>query len=112
MPPRQRAHVNPRLLIWGREQSNLTVAAAARRLGVKTERLQSWESGADKPSIKQARKAARVYHLSLAVFFLQDPPWQYQPIRDYRRFVGAAERVLSPELVLELRLATSRSAVA
>lgn len=112
MPPRQRAYINPKLLVWGREQSSLTLEAAARRIHVSPEKLLAWESDADKPTIKQLRKAARVYHLSLAIFYLQEPPWLYQPIRDYRRIFGAAQETLSPELAIEIRQAHDRRDVA
>lgn len=104
----QRAHIKPELLVWGREQSGLTVSAAAAKLQVAPDRLGAWERGDEEPSIGQLRNAARVYHLALAVFYLPSPPWRYQPIRDYRKLPSAGEPAVSPGLVLEIRRAYDR----
>jgi len=108
----QRAHVNREILSWAREQSGLTVEAAAKKLQVKPERLTSWEAGSDEPTIKQLRTLAHGYHFSFAIFFLSAPPEGYQPIRDYRRLFAAAEHELSPELTLEIRRAYDRRDIA
>jgi Zn-dependent peptidase ImmA (M78 family) len=104
----QRAHIKPELLVWARDQSRLTIQAAAAKLHVKPERLEAWERGQEEPTIRQLRNAAKVYHLTLAVFYLQSPPWLYQPIRDYRRLPSEAEAAISPELMLEIRRAYDR----
>lgn len=112
MAQRQRAHVNPEILVWARGQTALSIAAASKRIGVKPEKLESWEKGTDKPTVKQLREAARIYRFTLAVFFLPTPPQGYQPIRDYRRLPTASGEGLSPDLALELRRAYDRRDVA
>jgi Zn-dependent peptidase ImmA (M78 family)/DNA-binding XRE family transcriptional regulator len=104
MPPLQRAHVKPILLSWAREQSHYTTDAAAKKIGVSASAVASWESGESEPTIRQLRKAAHVYHYSLAVFYLSEPPGDtFKPIRDYRRFAGHPSSDVSPQLHLAIR---------
>ena len=79
--------------------------AAARKLGISASTLIKWESGTLDPTIKQLRKAASVYGVSLAVLLLPEPPTSWQPIRDYRRMVGGRQFSISPALHKELRRA-------
>lgn len=104
MPSILRAKVRRELLQWAREQCNLTVEAAANKIGVSPEALGSWEAGTAQPTIKQLRRAAHVYRFSLAVFFLAAPPAStFQPIRDFRHLPGAGLRGVSPELHMAIR---------
>jgi len=108
----QKAHVNKEVLSWARTQSGLSLEAAAKKIRVSSERLASWEAGTDRPTIVQLRKAARVYQFSFAVFFLPSPPQGYQPIKDFRRFMGVSPEGLSSELTLEIRRAYDRREIA
>ena len=60
----------------------------------------------------QLRKAANVYRRAFAVFFLSEPPAQPVPLHDFRRLLDGAPGRLSPELLLEMRRARRRRAVA
>ena len=107
-----RAAVNPDLLVWARETAGVAPDDAAKKIGVKPSRLAEWEAGGLRPTVTQLRKAANVYKRPLAVFFLQGPPARPQPLHDFRRFPGREEIRLSPELLLEMRRARRRRAVA
>jgi transcriptional regulator with XRE-family HTH domain len=67
------ADVNPALLVWAREQSGYDGATVARRLGVALERLEAWERGERKPTVRQTQSLAKYYHRPFGIFFLPQP---------------------------------------
>jgi Zn-dependent peptidase ImmA (M78 family) len=107
--PRLEATPNPAILIWARETAGMTADVAARKAGIKTEKLASWETGYAKPSIPQLRKLAAIYHRPLAAFYLPEAPPKFDVMHDFRRLPsnsGPAEN--SPTLVYEIRRAYDR----
>jgi Zn-dependent peptidase ImmA (M78 family)/transcriptional regulator with XRE-family HTH domain len=92
------ALVEPSVLRWARESIDLTPLAAARKIGVPDDRVASWEAGESAPSIAQLRVAADVYKRPLAVFFLAEPPADFDTLRDFRRLSDSSEGVWSPAL--------------
>lgn len=105
MPASIPALVEPAVLRWARESVGLTPLAAARRLGVPDDRVDLWEQGEAQPTVAQLRKAATVYKRPLGVFFLAEPPQDFDAMRDFRRHVDAADGQWSPELHGEYRRA-------
>jgi Zn-dependent peptidase ImmA (M78 family) len=106
--PRLEANPTLSVLVWARESAGLSVEAAARKAGVKADRLSSWESGTERPSFAQLRKLASAYKRPLAVFYLSEPPYRFQVMHDFRRLGELEETVPSPELTLEIRRAHDR----
>jgi len=101
--------VTPALLVWARETCGLSLDVAAKRVGVPTERLSSWEEGAAQPTITQARKLASVYRRSFAILFLPERPESRRPpVRDFRRLPGTALGEYSPEILADIRSALDR----
>ena len=82
-----RIPVNPEVLIWARTTADLDLDAAASRIGVKPERLRSYEAGEQDPTINQIRGLAAAYHRPLAAMFLPEPLTDEVRDRlpDYRR---------------------------
>lgn len=110
---RQKAQVEPAMLSWGRARSSLPLHVAAKRAGVKPEKLEAWESGEDKPTIRQLRLLARAYgHLSIAVFYLPEPPKDFTPLRDFRRLATAQSTPMSTTLLMEHQVALERRDIA
>ncbi len=103
-----RAHVAGDVLRWARESRGFSLKGAAKRLGVKPERLEDWESNNSAPTVKQLRRAAHIYARPIGVFFLAEPPEPDDLIRDFRRVPDSAIADLSPALTLEIRLARER----
>src|SRR5438094_7082934 len=103
-----KASVKPAVLKWARESLNLQLTDAAKKIGVKVSKLSDWESGAASPTIGQLRKAAGVYKRPLAVFFLSDPPRDFDALRDFRRLPDPTQATPSPKLNLEIRRAQMR----
>jgi Zn-dependent peptidase ImmA (M78 family) len=102
------ALVEPSVLRWARETVGLIPVAAARKIGVADDRVEQWETGEVSPTIPQLRKAAEVYKRPLAVFFLPEPPEDFDTLRDFRRHVDAESGDWSPELHGEYRRAISQ----
>jgi Zn-dependent peptidase ImmA (M78 family) len=74
--------------------------------------LQGWETGELQPTISQLRKVASVYKRPLAVFFLSELPKTFDAMKDFRRIAEIGEVKKSPHLLLEIRRAQYRRAVA
>jgi Zn-dependent peptidase ImmA (M78 family) len=106
------AMVEPSVLRWARETAGLSPLAAARKIGVADDRVDQWESGEAVPTIVQLRQAAGVYHRSLGVFFLDEPPKTFDTLRDFRRLDGTPDGAWSVDLHVEYRRAqTQREAL-
>jgi Zn-dependent peptidase ImmA (M78 family) len=99
------ALVDPALLRWARETIDLTPVAAARKLELPDDRVAAWEAGVEQPTVEDLRKAAKLYRRALAVFYLAEPPADFDTLRDFRRHAGAAAGPWSPELHAEYRRA-------
>ena len=103
MPRTPDALVTPALLVWARESIGLTIDEAAQKLGIPADRLRQWEGGAERPTVRQAREAARVYKRPFAAFFLAEPPTTFRVPHDFRTVRDGEVHRLSPELFAELR---------
>lgn len=99
------ALINPELLLWARDTSGLTIEEAASRIKVSAARLQEWESGESRPTVKQLREAARVYKRPFAAFYLPEPPKGFRVPHDYRTVGDSGSVRMSPELMFALRRA-------
>jgi Zn-dependent peptidase ImmA (M78 family) len=87
--------LNPQILTWARETAGLSVEEAAHALGFKdsqertaAERLKALEAGVDGPSRSVLLNMTRVYHRSLLVFYLSEPPRAGDRGQDFRRGPG------------------------
>ena len=111
MATRIPALVEPTLLKWARERASLSTADAAHKIGVELQRLEAWESGQEGLSIPQLKKLADVYKRPLSVFFLPEPPRDFQALKDLRR-LQVVPGQMSRELTYEIRAAQERRLVA
>src|ERR1700719_2416180 len=102
------ALVKPALLVWARERAGLKPEQAAVKMQLDSNTLRNWEGGAEQPSIAQVRKLGEVYKRPLAVFFLQEPPKDFDAQREFRRLPGVTPQNESPEMRFALRLALFR----
>ena len=97
--------LNPKIMVWARETAGLSVDEAAHSLGFKDardrtaeERLQAIEIGEEEPSRSVLSKMARIYHRSLLVFYLSDPPRTGDRGQDFRRVPGLHALEYDPTL--------------
>lgn len=81
----ERAYITPSVIKWARERAKLDLATAADKIGTNKERLELWENGEALPTLNQAVKMSKVYRRSLSVFYLPEPPTDFQTLRDFRR---------------------------
>ena len=102
------ALVKPALLVWARKRSGLGLEEAASKMKLDPPLLQAWEDGTEQPSIAQVRKLGEIYKRPLAVFFLQEPPRDFDAQREFRRLPGVSQQNESPEMRLALRIALFR----
>ncbi|WP_415757804.1 ImmA/IrrE family metallo-endopeptidase [Pseudomonas sp. LT1P18] len=99
----QAALVNPSLLTWSRERAGLSTEQVAKKLPVKPDRVQEWESGETKPTFLQAQKWASLAHVPFGFLFLQKPPVEELPLPDLRTVGGLAPQRPSLELLDTVR---------
>ncbi len=108
------ALVEPSLLVWARQSAGYrTTESAAQKAGFPLEQLERWENGEARPTVNQLRKLGQVYGRPLAVFYLPEPPKDFDAmhLRDYRRLPESTPSGESPELVAEIRRASYRREV-
>ena len=80
-----KALINPEVLKWVREKRiDVTYKFAAEKLGVKPDQLMAWENDADYPTFAQLKKIARFYKTHISIFYLPEPPTDFQPLADFR----------------------------
>jgi Zn-dependent peptidase ImmA (M78 family) len=99
------ALVEPSVLRWARESIDLSPKAAAKRIGVPDGRVEAWEDGTEAPTVAQLKRAASVYKRALSVFFLPQPPTDFDTLRDFRRVAEAEVGRWSTALHAEYRRA-------
>jgi len=97
------ALITSSVLRWAREKSKLSLEEASEKIKRPIEEIQAWEEGSQNPSIAQARKASEVYKRPLAVFFLPEPPLEFETLRDFRRLREGIRGEYRPELSLLIR---------
>lgn len=103
-----KALVKGSLLAWARKSAGLTTAQVATKLKISNNTIEEWEADEKKPSIGQLRKLSDIYKRPLAVFYLQEPPLDFQAMRDFRRRGDASIPELSPKLRYKIRQAEER----
>lgn len=82
--PRVDALITPSVMRWARESAKLSVEEAASKIGRPIEDMTAWEEGTSRPTIPQARKTSEVYKRPFAVFYLPEPPKDFDTLRDFR----------------------------
>jgi len=99
------AIINSELLVWARKSSGFPIDLAAKKLGITKDKLEEWEAGSQRPTIKQLRKIGQLYKRPIAVFYLPEAPKDFQPLKEFRKFPGTFATVESPTLQFEIRRA-------
>lgn len=108
MPRSITAKVKPALLAWARTSARLSPAALAKKLKVDVTTIEAWERGDSAPTISKLRELAQACARPLLVFYLPEPPKDFDPIKDYRRLDATLAPPDSSRLALEIRRAQQR----
>ncbi len=82
---REKAIITSNILRWARETSKMSIDQVALKIKVKKEKILLWESGEDFPTINQLEKLSKLYRRPIAIFYLPEPPSDFQTLRDFRR---------------------------
>jgi Zn-dependent peptidase ImmA (M78 family) len=90
-----RVEVNPDLLAWARERSQLGIE----ELNRKFPKLVEWENGDSFPTFKQLESFASATHVPFGYLFLPEPPVIPMPITDFRTLENHQVGTVSPDLL-------------
>ena len=99
-----RVEVKPKLLRWARERSGFSLSALAHRFP----QLAAWESGTERPTLKQLEHFAQATHTPIGYLFLQEPPIERLPIPDFRTVGNEHIKRPSPDLLDTIYLCQQR----
>ena len=100
--PQTLAFVTPKLIEWARRRYNLSPAAAAAKINVRSisaERISAWEAADSHPTFPQARNLAAKLHVPFGFLFLSEPPSLAIPLPDLRTVTGEPLAEPSPDFV-------------
>jgi Zn-dependent peptidase ImmA (M78 family)/transcriptional regulator with XRE-family HTH domain len=88
----------PLMLKWAREKQGLSIEQVAASDRIPSKKLAAWESGDGSPSFAQLRKLSKRYKRPMHVFYLPEPPVDFNIVKD--------RRAITPDVTtLELRRA-------
>jgi Zn-dependent peptidase ImmA (M78 family)/DNA-binding XRE family transcriptional regulator len=93
------AYITPAVLRWARERDNLTTAEAARRVAIKPDRFEAWETGAARPTFRQAQVLAQRLNIPFGYLFLSSPPQETLLLPDLRTVANEPAHQPSPDLL-------------
>ncbi|MDE0118670.1 MAG: XRE family transcriptional regulator [Bdellovibrionales bacterium] len=97
---KQEAFITPSVIKWARKKAHYSIDVAAKKVGVKTEKLEEWENGKGLPTVTQARKMSQVYRRPLAAFYLSEPPKDFPLLKDFRTVEGKTPKYSTPLVFL------------
>ncbi len=96
--------VSPVMLRWARERARLSIDDLQRAFP----KLEAWEQGDARPTLKQLERYARKTHTPFGFFFLEQPPEEKLPIPDFRTMPATQSRRPSPDLLETIYLCQQR----
>ncbi len=107
----------PAVLRWARERAGMAPQHVAERLAgalahITAPLIESWESGAARPTPTHIKKLAELYKRPTAVFLLAHPPGENPLPPDRRTLPSRQHRGLSPAALLVIRRARRVQALA
>jgi Zn-dependent peptidase ImmA (M78 family) len=101
-----RITVKQEVLRWASERSGLAASTLAKRFP----KIEQWERGEAKPTLKQLEALAKVTQTPLGYFFLDSPPEDRLPIPDLRTLNKAHVRRPSPNFLESVQAMQRRQA--
>ena len=99
-----RPPVHPKMLRWARDRAGYSAEALTRRFP----KLESWELGEARPTLKQLEAFAKATRTPLGFLFLAEPPVERIPIPDFRTVANVHLDHPSPDLLDTIHLCQQR----
>ncbi len=90
-----RVDINPEVIRWARNRAGRTVEDLEKRFP----RLDRWEHGEERPTLKQVERFAKAVNAPVGYLFLQEPLIESLPIPDFRTFGNLQNEHPSPNLL-------------
>ncbi len=106
---RETLTLQPDVLRWARHRADLTAEELARKVHLKTERVEEWERSG-KISMAWAERLADATHSPLGFLFLSFPPDEQLPITDFRTRAGRTAPRVGVDLLETVHAMQQRSA--
>lgn len=100
----QRVAVKPELVRWAVDRARRSPAGLRKRFP----RLDDWERGEARPTLKQLEAFAKVTHVPIGYLFLPEPPEETVPIPDLRTVADRKVKAPSPDLLDTIYLCQQR----
>lgn len=101
-----RALITPEVFVWARNLDAITQEEASKKVKVKIDKFQEWETGISMPTLRQAKDLAKYYRIPFVYFYLPDIPHRIKRLIkvDYRTFGNFGKSItMSRELRWLLR---------
>ena len=82
------ALITPEVLAWARNLDRISVEEASHRVNVSDAKIEEWESGISRPTLRQAKEFAKFYRVPFVYLYLPYVPQRIKRIEkvDYRTF--------------------------
>ncbi len=97
--------INPKILIWVREQSGFSLDDIAKYFKKEPQFIQDWEDGASSPSFPQLEKLANKYKRPTALFFFPKAPQENPISQSFRTLPEQEASYIQPSLRYIIRKA-------
>ncbi len=97
--------INPKILIWAREQSGFSLDDIAKYFRKEPQFIQDWENGASSPSFPQLEKLANKYKRPTALFFFPKAPQENPISQSFRTLPEQEASYIQPSLRYIIRKA-------
>lgn len=97
--------IEPAILKYARICSGYEIHEAAKKSGIKEEKLSDLEKEKSEISLAQLRKISNLYKMPLAYFFLQEIPKDVILPKDFRIIYSSGAEGFSPPIMLAIRRA-------
>jgi len=94
--------LNPKILIWAREERGVPVEEAAKKIKIDVQDLKKWEQDGKNIPFGTLEIIARIYKRQTAVFFLPATPDKVKKVKDFRNLAKSAQK-FSPDTLLAMR---------
>ncbi len=89
------AHINPKILNWAMERSQISFESLAEKIDIKPDKLYLWGNGESIPTFRQAQTLARILHISFGYLFLSNPPEEKLALPDLRTVKDSKQTSIS-----------------